>query len=149
MHKRFLQDPAHLAELGRAIDEIYSAYLSDEKVKVKLDRYKSLVSPWIAKVPDSTFLPVLSSSPASEWDAAVPSCDQEVQIGGVLRDFQQVYPHLVCTSIHDDLLWVTKPKFPGSFLLTTKNYHIADYNFFYADVRKNAQDRVKAFLGNQ
>lgn len=83
------------------------------------------------------------------WDAAVPSCDQEVQIGGVLRDFQQVYPHLVCTSIHDDLLWVTKPKFPGSFLLTTKNYHIADYNFFYADVRKNAQDRVKAFLGNQ
>ena len=69
LHKRFLQDPAHLAELGRAIDEIYSAYLSDEKVKVKLDRYKSLVSPWIAKVPDSTFLPVLSSSPASEWDA--------------------------------------------------------------------------------
>ncbi|HQW03826.1 MAG TPA: DUF3089 domain-containing protein, partial [Saprospiraceae bacterium] len=83
------------------------------------------------------------------WDAAIPSCDQGDQLGGVLRDFEKIYPHLVCTSIHEDLLWVTKPKFPGSFLLTTKNYHIADYNFFYADVRKNAQDRVKAFLGNQ
>jgi hypothetical protein len=82
------------------------------------------------------------------WDTALPSCDQGAQLGGVLKDFGKVYPHLVCTSIHEDLLWVTKPKFPGSFLLTTKNYHIADYNFFYADIRKNAQDRVKAFLGN-
>lgn len=83
------------------------------------------------------------------WDVLAPSCDQEVQLGGVLKDFYQIYPNLVCTSIHEDLLWVTKPKFPFSFLLTTKNYHIADYNFFYADVRKNAQDRVKAFFGNQ
>jgi hypothetical protein len=54
---------------------------------------------------------------------------------------------LVCTQIHEDLLWVSKPKFPWSFLLTTKNYHIADYNFFYADIRHNAQVRVNAFLG--
>jgi Protein of unknown function (DUF3089) len=82
------------------------------------------------------------------WSAAKPSCDREAQLGGVLRDFTKVYPGLVETSIHEDLLWVNKPRFPGSFLLTTKNYHIADYNFFYADIRKNAQDRVKAFLGN-
>ncbi|MDZ4749808.1 MAG: DUF3089 domain-containing protein [Saprospiraceae bacterium] len=95
--------------------------------------------------PDTNFV---VTNPVT-WDASVPSCDQKVQIGGVLRDFYQVYPHLVYTSIHEDLLWVTKPKFPGSFLLTTKNYHIGDYNFFYADIRKNAQDRVKAFFGNQ
>lgn len=83
------------------------------------------------------------------WDASLPSCDDEFQIGGVLKDFEKIYPKLVCTSIHEDLLWVTKPKFPGSFLLLTKNYHVADYNFFYGDVRKNAQDRVKAFFGNQ
>lgn len=81
------------------------------------------------------------------WDAALPTCEKETQLGGVLKDFEKVYPKLVCTSIHDDLLWVKKPKFPGSFLLTTRNYHIADYNFFYADVRHNAQVRVKAYLG--
>jgi hypothetical protein len=81
------------------------------------------------------------------WRTDEPACDQDHQLGGVLKDFRKVYPGLVKTSIHEDLLWVSRPKFPGSFMLTTKNYHIADYNFFYADVRQNAQDRVKAFLG--
>jgi len=44
------------------------------------------------------------------------------------------------------VLWITKPKFFGSFVLTNPNYHIADFNFFYANVRKNAVQRVEAFL---
>jgi hypothetical protein len=80
------------------------------------------------------------------WNASVLSSSREDQIGGVLKDFKTLYPHLVGATVHEDLLWVTKPRFPGSFMLTTKNYHIADYNFFYGDVRQNAQDRVKAFL---
>ncbi len=80
------------------------------------------------------------------WSCDQPWCLKDVQIGGVLRDFNTLMPHLVNTEIHEDLLWVNKPEFPGSFLLITKNYHIADYNFFYADVRKNAQDRVRVYL---
>lgn len=80
------------------------------------------------------------------WNASELTSTQDDQLGGVLRDFKTLYPHLVGATVHEDLLWVNKPKFPGSFLLTTKNYHIADYNFFYADIRQNAQDRVKAFL---
>ena len=81
------------------------------------------------------------------WNATALSSTPEDQLGGVLRDFKTLYPHLVGATVHEDMLWVNKPKFPGSFLLTTKNYHIADYNFFYADVRQNAQVRVKAYLG--
>ena len=80
------------------------------------------------------------------WSCDDLQCTKEEQLGGVLRDFDTLMPHLVEVEVHDDLLWVNKPLFPGSFLLTTKNYHIADYNFFYADVRKNAQDRVIAYL---
>jgi hypothetical protein len=80
------------------------------------------------------------------WNCDQPSCSKDEQIGAVLRDFHELVPHLVGAEIHEDLLWVNKPVFPGSFLLTTKNYHIADYNFFYGDVRKNAQDRVKAYI---
>lgn len=80
------------------------------------------------------------------WNAAQPASAKADQVGGVLRDFKKIYPALVETSIYDDLLWVNRPRFPGSFLLTTKNYHIADYNFFYADVRRNAEQRVKAYL---
>ena len=80
------------------------------------------------------------------WSCDQPSCSQEEQIGGVLRDFHTLMPNLVSAEVYEDLLWVNKPQFPGSFFYTSKNYHIADYNLFYADVRKNAQDRVRAYL---
>ncbi|MGB3077844.1 MAG: DUF3089 domain-containing protein [Saprospiraceae bacterium] len=80
------------------------------------------------------------------WNCDQPGCSQDVQLGGVLRNVHVLMPKLVHTEIHEDLLWVNKPVFPGSFLFTRKNYHIADYNLFYADVRKNAQDRVRVYL---
>ncbi len=83
------------------------------------------------------------------WDSKIPESKKTDQLGAILKKFYVLYPDLVETQIYKDLLWVNKPKFPGSFLLTTKNYHIADYNFFYADVRKNAQDRVRAFLAKK
>jgi hypothetical protein len=92
--------------------------------------------------PDSN---IVVTNPVS-WSHNQEVCSNEMQLGGVLKDFKKVYPGLVETCVYEDLLWVNKPKFPGSFLLTTKNYHIADYNFFYADVRHNAQERVKAYL---
>jgi hypothetical protein len=101
--------------------------------------------PDVIHFPDSN---IVVTNPVT-WDANKNSSGKEDQLGGVLRDFKKLYPHMVSTTIHEDLLWVNKPKFPGSFLLTTKNYHIADYNFFYADVRQNAQDRVNAFLRNR
>lgn len=88
---------------------------------------------------------IIVTNPVTWCDTITVSQKQE-QAGAVLRDFHKVCPGLVETQIHDDLLWVNKPKFPGSFLFMTKNYHIADYNFFYADVRQNAQQRVRAYL---
>jgi hypothetical protein len=80
------------------------------------------------------------------WNCDQPACSKEMQLGGILRDFHKLFPNLANAEVHEDILWVDKPQFPGSVLFTTNNYHIADYNFFYADVRKNAQDRVKAYL---
>ncbi|MEO6132562.1 MAG: DUF3089 domain-containing protein [Saprospiraceae bacterium] len=80
------------------------------------------------------------------WSCDQPECSKDVQIGGVLRNFHKLMPNLVFAQVHEDLLWVNKPVFPGSFLFTRKNYHIADYNLFYGDVRKNAQDRVRVYL---
>ncbi len=68
----------------------------------------------------------------------------ELNKGGVLRNFREIMPHLADAQIYKDILWVTKPKFPGSFLFNTKNYHIGDYNLFYMNVRENAILRAKA-----
>lgn len=66
--------------------------------------------------------------------------------GGVLRNFNKVIPGLVHAQIHGNVLWVNKPKFFGSIFLKTKNYHIADYNLFYENVRENVGTRIRSFL---
>jgi hypothetical protein len=66
--------------------------------------------------------------------------------GGLLRDFNKIIPALVHARIHGNVLWVNKPHFFGDIFLVTKNYHIADYNFFYLNIRENAGLRIKTFL---
>ena len=70
----------------------------------------------------------------------------KLNLGGILRNFDRVIPGLVEAQIHGNVLWVNKPKFFGNIFLKTKNYHIADYNLFYVNIRENAGSRIKAFL---
>lgn len=67
LHKRFLQDPKHLAELKQAVGEVYSKYLTEAKVQAKLDSYKPLVQPFLFVAPDKTYLPVVSANEQQEW----------------------------------------------------------------------------------
>jgi hypothetical protein len=69
--------------------------------------------------------------------------------GGVLRNFNKVIPGLVHAQIHGNVLWVNKPKFLGSIFIKTKNFHIADYNLFYENIRENVGTRIGAFLKMQ
>lgn len=83
------------------------------------------------------------------WKSDDTESEVNEHTGAVLRDFNRVWQGLLRTKVYEDFLWVNKPRFPWSFLLTTKNYHIADYNFFYADVRQNAQKRVSAYVNRR
>jgi Protein of unknown function (DUF3089) len=66
--------------------------------------------------------------------------------GGILRNFNKVIPGLVHAQIHGNVLWVNKPRFLGSIFLKIKNYHIADYNLFYDNIRENVGTRIQAYL---
>jgi len=81
------------------------------------------------------------------WTTKTTYAPDTMNEGAVLKNFDKgVTEHITDAQIHDGLLWVKKPKFFGSVLITRKNYHIADYNFFYVNVRKNAQLRAKTYL---
>jgi len=67
--------------------------------------------------------------------------------GAILRKFEKLLPELVDAQIEKGMLWVNKPKFPGSFFFRSKRYHIVDFNFFYMNVRNNAILRAETFLG--
>ena len=65
--------------------------------------------------------------------------------GAVLRNFNQVKAGVVDAQKHGNVLWVSKPKFFGNFLLRTNNYHIGDINFFYLDIMENLKERLSIY----
>lgn len=81
------------------------------------------------------------------WVVNETYAPRKLNEGAVLKKFDKgIKANITDARIFDGLLWVAKPKFFGSIFLTFKNYHIADYNLFYVNVRKNAQLRAKVFL---
>jgi len=82
------------------------------------------------------------------WETNGEQTKYEEHKGIVLRKYDAIYPAKSSAKIARNILWVTKPRFPGSFLITTKNYHGADYNLFWMDIRKNVEARVYSYLRN-
>ena len=68
LHKRFLMDATNRADLTRTVMDLYSTYLTPEKIKTLLDSYKPQVEPIITKSPDLDHLPTVSGSESeSQW----------------------------------------------------------------------------------
>jgi hypothetical protein len=65
--------------------------------------------------------------------------------GSILKNFNKINKRGVSAQIHKNILWTSKPKFFGSVFLKSKNYHIADYNLFYMNIRANVRERIGAF----
>jgi hypothetical protein len=65
--------------------------------------------------------------------------------GTLLFDFNKIYTHHIDAQVSHNILWANKPKFFGSIFLRTKNYHPADINFYYFNIRENANLRVNIY----
>ena len=62
--------------------------------------------------------------------------------GGVLKNFNKLTPAVVDAQVHHNILWASKPKFFGNFLLRQENYHVGDINLFYNNIRQNVKTRI-------
>ena len=80
------------------------------------------------------------------WTTDTQYVPKSFNRGTLLYDFDNLYPDLVDAQVHNNILWANKPKFRGSIFLRTKNYHIADVNFYYYNIRQNAKLRVMNYL---
>ncbi len=96
-------------------------------------------------VPDWQEDRVVVTNPLS-WNRSQEYVDASQNPGTILREFKDIYPKLVDAQVIGNILWATKPKFPGSIFFTTKNYHVADVNFYYFSIRSNASHRLEKFL---
>ena len=80
------------------------------------------------------------------WKTTSENVSKQYNKGSVLTKFNKIYKNTSNAQIENGLLYVNKPKFPWSFLYFTKNYHIADINLFYMNIRENVGQRIKSFL---
>jgi hypothetical protein len=80
------------------------------------------------------------------WTTEISFISSNNNKGGVLKNFNNVVPHVVSAQIHNNILWSSKPNVPGKIFYTQKNYHIGDINLFYMNIRENVAARINAFL---
>ena len=79
------------------------------------------------------------------WTIGEAYAAKNMNKGSVLRNFNKKYVGIADARVHNGVLWIQKPQFPGSFFVRMKNYHIADINFFYVNIRENVRQRVAAY----
>ncbi len=90
---------------------------------------------------------ILVTNPLT-WKNNNDYASNEFNQGTLLYKFNEIYHGLVDAQATQGLLWATKPKFPGSLFLWTRNYHIADLNFYYFNVKQNAALRSHTWFQN-
>lgn len=82
------------------------------------------------------------------WTTSNDYASRKLNKGSVLTNFNRVYKNTTDAQVNNGLLYVRKPKFPWSFLYFTRNYHIADINLYYINLRENISRRIAMFWKN-
>jgi hypothetical protein len=83
------------------------------------------------------------------WTTSTDETKPEQHKGAIWKDMNKLIPGVISASIEPEhkILWVDAPeKEQEKIGGRVKNYHVADYNLFWLDIRENAMLRVKAFL---
>jgi hypothetical protein len=68
----------------------------------------------------------------------------------IVKKFTKALSYNATVVAHNNILWLSKPSFTGSFLLSKnklKNLHKGDINLFYQSIRQNVVDRINAYFG--
>jgi hypothetical protein len=83
------------------------------------------------------------------WIPQKSFADRSLHKGAVLYSFNKAFTRTHSAQIVGDMVWISKPRFPGSFLYNTKNYHAGDINLFYLDIRSDVYRRSAMFLADR
>ena len=79
------------------------------------------------------------------WQVTEDYAPRSLNEGAVLLKFNEIAKESADAQIHDGIIWIHKPHFPGSFFYRRKNYHIADINLYWVNVRMNLRRRIAMY----
>ena len=64
-------------------------------------------------------------------------------LGILFRNHKIQYPNSITAYNHNSVVWIKKIQIPFEFFYRRKNYHFADYNLFWLNIRHNLRSRLK------
>jgi hypothetical protein len=79
------------------------------------------------------------------WQTNEDYAPRELNEGAVLLKFNEISKASADAQIHDGIIWIHKPHFPGSFFYLARNYHVADINLYWMNVRINLRSRIAKY----
>jgi Protein of unknown function (DUF3089) len=79
------------------------------------------------------------------WQMKEVYAPRSINEGAVLLKFNEVTKAAADAQIHDGVIWIHKPHFPGGFFYRAKNYHVADINLYWMNVRMNLRRRIAMY----
>jgi hypothetical protein len=79
------------------------------------------------------------------WSSDDSYAPQAQNLGGIGPKFK-FFPQVVDAQNNRGILWVGRPKIPGAFFIRKKNWHIADINFFWMNIRENVGVRINSYF---
>jgi pimeloyl-ACP methyl ester carboxylesterase len=83
------------------------------------------------------------------WRTDTLPSEMSMHKGTVMGSYDRTFPEALKTQVHGGYLWVSRPKVKGTSIIRSNNFHIADYNLFWVDVRENAILRTQSYLEQQ
>ncbi len=80
------------------------------------------------------------------WTTTGERIPRSFNKGSLLLNFNKIYKNTTEARIYQGILAVRKPRFPGSFLYFKRNYHVADINLYYMNLRENVEQRIRKYF---
>jgi pimeloyl-ACP methyl ester carboxylesterase len=79
------------------------------------------------------------------WRADSGYAPSTLHKGAILYNFNKLIKAPNDAQVHNNILWISRPKFPGASFYKSKNYHAGDYNLFYRNIREDIRRRIGLF----
>jgi len=85
------------------------------------------------------------------WSSEInKASDYEAHQGILVKQFKVKYTESLSGQSHGGMLWVSKPKVPFlKHFVWKNNWHKADYNLFWVNIRINVATRISSFLNER
>ena len=80
------------------------------------------------------------------WTTDSTYVSRNKNLGGITWKFNKVKKRINGAQSNKGILWIEKPHVPGRMFIKMDNYHVADYNLFWFNIRENVRLRTEAFM---